>query len=511
VNVRRLMSGLLTASTALGLAVGAGAPAQAATADPVLHGYAIHVDDRAGGHWIGSRHFNGVTVYRVDPGAKATSTPGFYTVMKQVRLPGGGAKTVTKRDTQRAAYILSTYGVLNTDGADVQAAAVDVALSALLTGGGYSFYGSKTAARVKQTGNASDVRTWAKTMLADSAAHAGAYTLRVSAPGTTIGGVVQITARLLAGPDHNPMAGRIIGVRFGPHKVIRYRTDARGYIHASFDANQAGDIPLRVTASRLPTTKILVRAPKKGGASRVALAGRREMLDTSLTVPVKAKPVVRVAAPSTTSRDHVARGSFTYSDSAGTETRNVTASLYGPFQSSTQAVCAATEKVASRALQVKADGTYQIPATKVSKYGIYIWKVAVSGNRLNEPAQRCEGKTTDKSVVNMSLTTSQAVFYTNRYLSVKMSVSGLPDGYSDNASVRLYGPFGYQSKVGCWSSKLYTKKVAPVSANGISDTPKIWMTKPGWYTFYVTLPGSQFSYPGAVTCKALTVHVVPEP
>jgi len=507
VNVRRLMAGLISASTAIGLAAGVGAPAQAATADPVLHGYAIHVDDRAGGHWIGSRHFNGVTVYRLDPGTKVASTPGFYRVKEMTRLPGGGAKEVTKRDTRRAAYILSTYGVLNTDGADLQAAAVDVALSALLTGGSYSFYGPKTVARVNQTGHASDVRTWAKTMLADSAEHAGPYTLRVSAPGTTIGGAVEITARLLAGPDHNPMPGRIIGIRYGSHKVVRFRTDARGFVHASFDANRAGDIPLRVTASRLATTVMLVRAPTHDGASRIALAGRRQMLERNLTVPVKATPVVNVWAPTTTTRDHFASGKFTYSDSAGTQTRNVTASLYGPYQSSTQAVCAATERVATRSLQVRANGTYDLPSTKVATYGIYIWKVSVAGNRLNEPAERCEGKTTAKSVAGFSLSSTQHFGTINHYVSVKMTVSSLPDGYSDNATVKLYGPFGYESKVGCWSGKLYSSRKAPVTTNGTTDSPKFWITKPGWYTFAGRLPGSQFSYPASAACQSVTMHI----
>jgi hypothetical protein len=170
------MTCLVSASTAIGLAVGVGAPAQAATADPPLHGYAIHVDDRAGGHWLGSRRFNGVTVYRVDPGARLTSTPGFLGVRSVVQLPGSGAREVSRRDTSRAAYILSTYGVLNTEGAATQAAAVDVALSALLTGGAYSFYGPKTVARLKQSGNGTQIRSWAQTMLTDSKQMAGPYT-----------------------------------------------------------------------------------------------------------------------------------------------------------------------------------------------------------------------------------------------------------------------------------------------------------------------------------------------
>jgi len=511
VNLRNLMTCLVSASTAIGLAVGVGAPAQAATADPPLHGYAIHVDDRAGGHWLGSRRFNGVTVYRVDPGARLTSTPGFLGVRSVVQLPGSGAREVSRRDTSRAAYILSTYGVLNTEGAATQAAAVDVALSALLTGGAYSFYGPKTVARLKQSGNGTQIRSWAQTMLTDSKQMAGPYTLRAWATGTTIGGAVTVTARLLAGPDLNPLTSRIIGIRYGSHKVVRFRTDGRGFVHATFAANRAGDIPLRITAPMLPSATMFVRAPGRGGASRIALAGRRQLLERNLTVPVVAQPVVKVWAPTTTTRDHYASGTFTYSDSAGSDVRNVTANLYGPYPSTTEAVCAAANKVASRSLQVNADGTYRLPPTKVADYGVYVWRVAVAGNRVNEPAQRCGGKTIAKSVVGLSLSTSQAQFYTDHYLSVRMSVSGLPDGYSDNATLKLYGPFGYQSKVGCWSAKLYTKKLAPVSANGISDTPKIWMTKPGWYTFYATLPGSQFSYPAAASCRSLTVHVVEAP
>ncbi|HEY3014195.1 MAG TPA: hypothetical protein VGJ41_03745 [Nocardioides sp.] len=500
-RLRSVVSGLVSVATASALVLGvAPEPAGAGTADAVLNGYRIHVDDRAQGSWVGSRKASTHVVYRLDPTAKPYAS-GFGAVHEVKTLTGTGARNVSRRDTQRAAWILSTYGRWNGSYKEIQAAAVDISLDTLLVGGRWGWRGTKTKARLRQTGQAKFIRQYASAMLSQSKRYAGPYRLNVYARGTDQGGTVQIRARLTAAVTGAALKDTDVTVTYDG-KSTQLRTDAEGRVTAYFPANRAGDIPIKVVAHRMPYTNMMVRNPVQKSASRVAVAGLREPKIRRTTVPVIAWPAVSIKTPSPTRITNYLPGTFTVAGSAGTDPRQATGILYGPYDSLAQAVCAETSQITSGTVEINGNGTYRLPKLKVARYGIYIWKVVVAGNRLNHDAQRCGGKTLVKSVARVTIEAPYANVDVNTRFRALMKVYGIPDGYSDLARVQLFGPFKDKASVHCYQNRVYATKWQRVETRGGQWTNWFKSGKRGYYGWQASIPGSKFSTAAISTCRA---------
>jgi len=500
-RLRTVMSGLVTVATAAAVVVGiAPEPAGAATADAVHNGYRIHVDDRAQGSWVGSRKLHTQVVYRLDPRALA-STSGFYGAHEVKTLTGSGAHKVTRRDTQRAAWILSTYGRYNGDYKEIQAAAVDISLDTLLVGGRWGWKGTKTRARLKQTGQASYIRSYAYKMLKRSKNLAGPYKLSIYARGTDQGGSVEVRARLTSAVSGKSIPGNDVTVTYDG-KSIDLRTDGEGRVSADFPANRAGDIPIRVVAHRMGLDTMMVRNPTRKGASRVAVAGLHRPKVARTTVPIVAWPAVSIKTPTATRITNALPGTFTVSDSAGTDERQATGILYGPYESLAQAVCSETNQVTSGIVAIHGNGTYRLPELKVSRYGIYVWQVVVAGNRLNHDAQRCGGKTLVKAVPRVTVEAPKAYVDVNTMTRALMGIYGIPDGYSDLAKVQLFGPFKDKASVRCYQSRAYSTKWQRVETRGGQWTNWVKVEKRGYFAWQASIPSSKFSTPAISKCRA---------
>jgi hypothetical protein len=495
------------AAAVLALALLPGAPAVAVSADSVWHGYRIDAGDNASGSWIGGRVFASRPVYRLDPRAKP-STTGFGTAYAVNDFDGSGPVDVTPGLTSRAAWILSKYGTYPDA---TQAAAVDVAIYHLLHGGAYALSGTRTAERLSDSGHGAEIKSLATTMLQSSKTYAGPYRVSVSATGTVIGGQVPVAVKVVSTRTGAEIQKLPVSVSFGSAAPVGLVTDTNGRAETAFATTVAGELPLAVTVQKLPETRLLVRRPTTAGASRIATAGIKTSRTVSTSVPVQAIP--KVAAASSASPINVgqyATGTFTVSGGVGGTSRAAVISLHGPFADWASASCS-PESVVSTQNRTVTNGSYHLPSYKVSHYGLYVWRVAVAGDRLNTAAVTCGAGTRVRTIPSASAKARYSSYAVGSRVRAEVTVGRLPAGYTGTATVKLYGPFSSLSAVGCPSTKLAREVSLPLTGNGTSLAPQVTLNRAGYYTWRVRVPASYFSAARVSACEApgSTFRMVP--
>lgn len=494
----------LSVTGAVAFAGVAVAPAQAATADRSHYGYRIASTGQAAGGWIGSRSAARRVVYRIDAGARPGS-PSYGAVFAAARINGAGPKAVTRRDTARAAYILSKYGRRSGDGGNLQAAAVDVSLYHLLYGGAYGLNGSKTNDRLRQSGQGSTIREWAVFMLKRSAKYAGPYKVRVSAPGTVAGGTVPVTVRVTthggAAMEKLPVA-----VTFPGSSRVSLQTDSAGRARTSFRAPEGGYQRLRVSVGQLPEHRLLVRKPTRRGASRLVVADIKRSRPIAKNVAIKARPKVTLHARSGNMRTgQTATGFFKLVDAADDVTHSATVRLFGPFRTATAATCGegSGRPIKTESVRVRANGNYDLPGYRVSKPGYYIWHVDVPGNAVNLPTSSCGATTLVKVRPSFTVTKANSPVSVGARVRALLRVSKLPSGYRKSVAVRLFGPYRSASAVRC-STSLPNKLVwVPVNKDGSYWSNRVKVTKRGYYGWQARLPASPLSTTVTTKCRAV--------
>jgi len=452
----RLAAALLT----LGLLV----PAVAAEAASVpWSGYRIKPAPTADGGFMGARKTDGKVTYRLDAEARRR-TAGYRPVQ---RVAGD-------RRSARAAWILSRYGAVRI--AD-QSAAVDVATYALVSD--RPLDGARARARLRATGHAAAIRTLARYMLAGSKKYAGPYTLTVDTTPAEVGGKVKVTA-LVTSHAGVPVANLPVVLRVPGIAEVR-ETNAEGRVAATFPAIEVGLRKLEVVVRKVPEWRLLVRKPKRAGASRIAVAGRKTRLVAHDVVAVRATPVVAVpvaAVPQEIGKPFAA--TFTITGSEGIEPRIATASLYGPFPQGAPVSCTGTPLRTLTAV-VNGDGTYRSPATTVPSAAVYLWKIQVGANQLNAPTEACGGlvRVRIKPTIKLDAAPGSKLTFT---------VSGLPAGYDDNAELTLHGPYKAKENATCYQPKKVGEVTVRVNHSGTFISPRIKTPEPGFYTWRVRLP-----------------------
>ncbi|RYP81576.1 hypothetical protein EKO23_23340 [Nocardioides guangzhouensis] len=483
---------LAVAVTTFVIVVGS-APARAAY--PVSRiGFRIPADGTASGAWLGSRTLGSRPVYLIDPARKLVRTR--YAAARPV------AKLGSRRATARAAWILSRYG--NQHGADRRyyAAATDVALDALLVGGAYSLTGSATRRHLRQSGHGATVRSWARYFLTVSRKYAGPYRVTISRTGATVGGPVTVRARITAAATGAPIPQRPVRIRYDGREPVRLGTDDDGRVKARFTSTRPGDVPVTLRIGALPASTMFVRAPSNRRASRAAVAGIRVAETRRFTVPVRGTPAIEVRPPATMSGPGLTSGSFTLDGVGGSAANTATATLYGPFDSLSQAVCVELEARASAGVTVGGNGTYPLPSLRVPRYGIYVWKVRTAANRLNHEAERCGGKVRALSRPTLTVRAPVTRVPAGRLVRASVKPTGLPDGYQRTGRVRLIGPFLRRDRVHCSAGRTLVTRRFTAEANVAHWTPRIKVTRKGYYAWVATAPSSYFSFPAASRCRA---------
>ena len=486
--------------TVLGVAVAtfvtlvSSAPAQAAYPSARI-GFHVPGDGTASGAWMGSRTLGGRPVYLIDPARRLVGTR--YAAARPVKVIGG-----SRRATARAAWILSRYG--NQQGADRRyyAAATDVAVDALLVGGKYALTGSVTRRHLRQTGHAETLRSWASYFLTVSRKYAGPYRVRITRTGATVGGPVTVRARITAARTGAAIPQRPVTISYDGHQPRRLGTDDDGRVEARFTSTRPGDIPVTLRIRDLPASTVFVRAPANRKASRAAVAGIRTVETRRFTVPVRGTPAIVVRSPDTMPGPGTTSGSFTLDGVGGSAPNTATATLYGPFDSMSQAVCVGSVARTSAGVSVGGNGSYPLPRVRVPRYGIYLWKVSTAANRLNHEAERCGGKVRARSRPRLTARAPTSRVAVGRLVRATIRPTGLPDGYQRDGRARLVGPFVDRDRVTCWAGRTFATRRFTAEANVAHRTRTVRVTKRGYYAWIATAPASYFSLAASSVCEA---------
>jgi hypothetical protein len=193
-------------------------------------------------------------------------------------------------------------------------------------------------------------------------------------------------------------------------------------------------------------------------------------------------------------------GSFTLGGVGGSAPNTATATLYGPFDSSSQAVCVDVVARAAAGVTVRGNGTYPLPRLRVPRYGIYLWKVRTAANRLNHEAERCGGKVRALSRPTLAVRAQDPRVAPGRRVRAAVDPAGLPDGYKRAGQVRLVGPFAQRENVNCSARRTLATRRFTAEANVAHWTPSITVTRRGYYAWLATVPSSYFSLSASSVC-----------
>ncbi|GAB2864504.1 Ig-like domain-containing protein [Nocardioides pacificus] len=498
---KRLRSGLaaaIAAAVVTTMVPGAMSPANGAPPKPggdrAWSGYKIRTDGTADGGWIGARKVNGKVAYRIDPGKRAKRT-AYRPVWATADLPG---KRATRRETARAAYILSRYGSYRYA---VQSAAVDVAIDHLLVGGRHALGGRVSKRRVNQAPNSSKIRSFTRTMLRESARHAGAPKVSLSVSDAAVGGTVRATVRV-RNAKGRALSDTSVTLTFPGASTQAVRTDHAGSAVATFLTTSAGRHPVRATVTGVPEWRLQVRTPKNKKASRIVHAGVKGRTSATQTAVVSVRPTLQITAPTQSMRRSPVPGSFTLSGGQP-GTRATTVRLHGPFTTAAATTCS-TKEAATGQLTVTGDGTYKMPALTMTSAGFYTWSVSVAGDEVNEPISGCGGAIALAEQPTVRVKRPDATINTGSLLRAQVTTSGLPAGlaYGDYARVRIYGPFNNPDNIRCTDPQLHRRTTARVEGNGTKWMTPVELNKRGHYALVVTLPAGTFSTSADSPCKA---------
>ncbi len=389
---------LIAAGAVIGVLVSAtvGLPASAersgTSQDRPWSGFRIDTSDHAAGTWLGARKIGsspGRVVYRIDPSA-APSAQGFDEPSRMTTVPGpGGKRAAGARATSRAAWILSKYGSYRYE---IQAAAVDAAVLHLLAGPNYSLNGKAGRARLRETGQAEQIKQFASTMLHDSIRRSGPYRLAVQQLGeTAIGDPVRLGVQVVVARSGVPLTSVPVMVRVGDGSwQAAGETDDAGIVDFDYVGRTAGPQLVTARVARVPEHRLLVMQPRRPAASRVAIAGRKHVLALPTMAAVKARPAIRVSSGAMVSGNRTA-GSWRIGGAYGSAAAAADVVLHGPFGSFDQVSC---ERKALRTRKVSSmgNGRYSLPRMQVRQAGVYVWQVTAAGNAFNLDTSACGGR-----------------------------------------------------------------------------------------------------------------------
>lgn len=452
-----------------GAATGDGPAARAGDKPHRWSGYAIRSTGDADGGWIGGYRVGDTKLYVVTP-AKSPNRAGF----KDPHAVGDLAGRATSRsETERAAWILSKYGGYRDA---TQAAAVDASVYHLLVGGRWKIGAPRGARRIRQSGDASSVRRFARIMLRQSRASAGAYTARLDASGADLGGAMAVTLTVHDGHGR-PAAGLPVTLALPGAAPLGAVTGDDGRAVGRFPATARGWQEVTATVGNVPDHRLHLWPAEKRGQAAAAEGGARRQVVVTTAAPVRGPQTMSLKAnPESLTIGGQARVAASVTGDGAT--RSATAALFGPFASAGAAQCTGASATAPPT-QVSLDGTYLMPAVAPGAGGYYAWRVAVDGTDTSLPVTDCgavvkvRGRTS--GVVSAPATAAAG----NSQVMVR--VSGVPFPTKVDLVVKLYnGP-------GCTSAIAQQ----PLSRLGNGDVVSgpIWLD-PGSYTWKVeVLPG----------------------
>lgn len=432
-------------------------------------GYAIRSTGDADGGWIGGYRVGETTLYVVTP-TKRPNRKGFASPLAVDDVAGRAA---SPSETERAAWILSKYGGYRDA---TQAAAVDASVYHLLVGGRWKVGSPRGARRIRQSGDAAAVRRFARIMLGQSRASAGAYTARLDASGADLGGAVAVTLSVVDGHG-SPAAGLPVTLAMAGAEPLTAVTGDDGRALGRFSATARGWQEVTATVGNVPDHRLHLWPAEKKGQAAAAEGGARREVVVSTAAPVRGPQTMSLAAsPETLTIGGQARVAASVTGDG--VTRSATTALFGPFASAGAAQCSGASAPAP-ATQVAGDGTYLMPAVTPAAGGYYAWRVAVDGTDTSLPVAACGAAVKVRGRTSAVVSAPASAPAGNSQVSVR--VSGVPFAVKVDLVVKVYGSSGCTSAIAQQSlSRL---------GNGDVVSGPIWLD-PGSYAWRVEVaPG----------------------
>ena len=254
-------------------------------------GYAIRATGDADGGWIGGYRVGRTSLYVVTP-TRSPNRAGFETPREVDDLAG---RTASRSETQRAAWILSKYGAYRDA---TQAAAVDATVYHLLVGGKWQLGSARGARRIRQSGDPASVARFARIMLRQSRASAGAYTARLVASSADVGGAVAVTLSVVDGHGR-PAAGLPVTLAMSGAAATTSVTGDDGRAVGRFPATVRGWQEVTATVRNVPDHRLHVWPPEKSGQAAAAEGGARRQVVVVAQAPVRGPQTLGLTASPT--------------------------------------------------------------------------------------------------------------------------------------------------------------------------------------------------------------------
>jgi hypothetical protein len=475
---------LLALLLAVATLVALPAPLAAGAGDRVERwaGYRIPPTGRAAGGWIGGYRVGRTPVFVITP-ERRPNRAGVRAADPTRDLQGRSGPT--RRETQRAAWILSKYGGYK-DAA--QAASVDAAVLHLLGDRAWRLGGPRGAARVRASGDPATVRRFVRLMLRSSRASAGRYRATVLATTADVGGVTAVTVRVTDGHG-GPVAGLPVTVTSpdggtsqpaaGPVEAVT-GDDGRALVRLA--APLAGWRTVVAHVGQVPEHRLRVRGADRRGQAALAEGGVRRTIVASARVAVRGPQSVTLAAvPGTLVLGGQAAVSVTALGAGAA--RGARAALHGPFATASAAACtgAAVGQVAGT---LPGDTAYTLPAVQPGAGGYYAWRVDVDGTDTSVPASACGAtvKVRGRASVSVSAPAAAAQY---DVVSAQVSVGGLPFGGPVEVTTSLFGPYATAGEA-CTGNHQDVTQRRP--GNGTFGSLSFQVVEPGWYAWRASLP-----------------------
>lgn len=461
-------------------------------------GFRIPRTGRADGGWIGGWRIGSEPVFVITPGRRPNHA-GFRRLDPTRDV--AGRKGPTKRETARAAWVLSKYGGYRDAR---QAAAVDAAVLHLLAGGRWEVGHRRGAARIRATGDAATVRRFANVMLHQSRVSAGRYVAKVWADSADVGGVTAVTVKVKDGRG-GPVSGLPVTVTSpggtsvpaaGPIDAVT-GDDGRAVVRLA--APLAGWRTVTARVGQVPEHRLLVRPPDRKRQAAVARGGVRRTLVVSTRAAVRGPQGLTLRAPAGPLLVG-AESRVTATVSGDGTARTATATLHGPYATSSAATCSGSA-AGSVTATVAADGDYSLPAVRPGAGGYYAWGVTVAGTDTSLPAAACSNAVRVQSSTSAGISADAAVTGTGE-VGATGAVSGLPFPAQVTLRGTLFGPYGSpeeRAADGCSRSSGSVQRTR--TGNGTVHFTLETLTA-GYYAWQVEVPAGELWLGSRSACLA---------
>jgi hypothetical protein len=480
------------------------APSQAAGPEsrPGL-GFPIARTPHADGGWVGRYRVGHQLDYRTQP--RKSNAESAYHPASRTTPPAGRQRV----PSQRTAWILSTYGSTSDR---TTAAAVDVAVHALLSGGRWRVGTPYTAHRTNPTGDGRYIRAYARTMLRQSTHRHGPYRTALKARRVPTGNQTTVTIRVQNRQGLGPVItdqqqGLAVDVRYGGARTRTVYLNNRGVGRVYFRA-AAGKTRITATVHAVPDDGLFLRRPTNAAASQVAVAGHhRTMRLRGFGLGVGTQSLTITNGSPSVIVGHPLRGTYKVSGLSGHET--VDYAVHGPFTSAATR-CTGDPQFTAQAT-ITSNGTGSLPAWSPTRTGYYAWHVAARGNSTTRPARSCGAaylaqRNTD---VEQSRHGDAHTVKVGNAFGPDLAVSGFDRAETHAVSTRVYGPFRDKDKTTCTHRHLFRTLPSSVRDNKRWHKSTVVNSNrnTGYYVFQTSLDAGTFMRGSQSSCGN-TIQVV---